>query len=297
MEVNGGVRCMKIDSAGYSTVVDTPKDITAFKEIVNSNSVIIAGGTLLQINWEAGGEKPSNLISVEHIPTLQRIEEVEIGSKRYLQIGACVTIAECLRNNAIKTFTPILAEACLKIAAPAVRNRGTIGGNVCSKVGDTIPALLTLDAILQFQDGAQNYSFPLVDWLKQPSNRTPELLTNILIPIDLTSKNKVTFFQKVGRRESFTAAIISIAGYVEYKDNLVQQVRLAIGGGAHQPCRLLQVEKELSQKAIDNNDWLTIHKSIMEGFSSYTDPFVTAEYRKKVAANLFVANLRKRINK
>ncbi|MBZ9535097.1 FAD binding domain-containing protein [Cytobacillus oceanisediminis] len=287
---------MKISADAYPITVEIPYVLSDVSNLSNPNSLIISGGTILQINWEAGVEKPVHLISTEKLQPLKGITETDINGQRYLKIGAAMTIADCLNNQLVQRNASILTEACEKIAAPAVRNRGTIGGNICSKIGDTISVLLVLQAQLSFFNGKHEYIIPLREWLVKPHPPSSELLTNIFIPIHVTNISTYSFFRKIGRRESFTAAIISVAGYLEFQDTIIKTARLSIGGGAHLPCRLTETEKELINGG-ETTDWKHLNKVIQADFSSYTDPFVTEEYRKQVAANLFIATIKDFLNR
>ena len=285
---------MKMSAETYPTSVEIPNNLSDIQNLIIQHNTIISGGTILQINWEAGVEKPKHLISTEKLPELKGIEEVQLDGQLYLRIGAAMTISDCLNNSFVRNNASILAEACEKIAAPAVRNRGTIGGNICSKIGDTIPVLLVLETQLSFYNGEQEKMISLRKWLAKPTPPSSELLTNIFIPI-INAQN-YSFFKKIGRRETFTAAIISVAGYLEYEEYNIKAAKLSIGGGAHLPCRLTLAEEELN-KGMKEIDWSCLYKKIQDDFSSYTDPFVTADYRKKVAANLFLATIKDFVKK
>ena len=285
---------MKMSAETYPTSVEIPNNLSDIQNLIVQHNTIISGGTILQINWEAGVEKPKHLISTEKLPELKGIEEVQLDGQLYLRIGAAMTISDCLNNSFVRNNASILAEACEKIAAPAVRNRVTIGGNICSKIGDTIPVLLVLEAQLSFYNGEQEKMISLRKWLAKPTPPSSELLTNIFIPI-INAQN-YSFFKKIGRRETFTAAIISVAGYLEYEEYNIKAAKLSIGGGAHLPCRLTLAEEELN-KGMKEIDWSCLYKKIQDDFSSYTDPFVTADYRKKVAANLFLATIKDFVKK
>lgn len=276
----------------YTTFVDIPNNLTEFRKMVHPHSLIIGGGTLLQLNWEAGMKKPKHIISVEKLSILKRIEEVDCNGEKFIRIGSATSIASCLKDPILAKNAKILSEACLKIAAPAVRNRATLGGNICSKIGDCIPVLLALGAKLQFY-GESEYTLSIAEWLNKGNAPNTDLLLYILIPLDKSDCAQIySFFKKVGRREAFTAAIITIAGYVEMKNSAIQDVRLSVGGGSHNACYLVKAEQELLNKEIDQIDWKILYESIENGFSTYTDPFVTEEYRKTITANLMVANLK-----
>lgn len=287
---------MKGQKDSNLTIVDVPNNLNEFQEMKSPNSLIIGGGTYMQLNWEAGIKKPKRMISIHKLSILQAIEEVEWEEKACIKIGSSVTIASCLKSPLIAKYASILSEACQKIAAPAVRNRATIGGNICSKVGDCIPVLLALDARLQFF-GEKEYTISLNEWLSLENSDPDDLLVSILIPSKKpTSIQTFAFFHKVGRREAFTAAIISIAGYIELENKKIQKVNLTIGGGSHVPCHIVKAEHELFHVNIENINWKNLHEIIKAGFSTYTDPFVSAEYRKTISANLFVTNLKRMVH-
>ncbi|MGP7815836.1 FAD binding domain-containing protein [Niallia sp. 01092] len=281
----------------YQTIVDIPITLVKAKKVYESNSILISGGTLLQLNWEAGIERPSHLISMEKIIELAGIKEISEAGVRYLEIGAATVLAECCKNSLVLEHAKVLSDACSKIGAPAVRNRGTIGGNICSEVGDSIPALLVLDAQLNIYNGEKQYVVSIKEWLqtKKEANIL-ELITTIRIPIQTQKEGVHYFFQKLGRRESFTAAIISVSGYIKKANAKIEEARLAIGGGAHQPVRLESAEKMLLHRNTGNLDFAPIYQAIENGFVSYSDPFVTERYRRKVAANIFFAQCKSIFN-
>lgn len=282
---------MHVSTLNYPTTVEIPTTLSAINKWNESNYAFISGGTILQVNWEAGQDKPNHLISTEKLMELKGISEVELDGQFFLQIGAGMSISECLTSVLMQEKAPLIVEACEKIAAPAIRNRGTIGGNICSKIGDSIPALLVLEALLTFFNGKETYLITLKDWLASKKRPSSELLTKVLIPIAARKLETYSFFRKIGRRASFTAAIISIAGYLEFEKKNIKTIKIAIGGGSHIPTRLTSTEREItrSQSPID---WSRISKVIQEDFLSYTDPFITEAYRKKVAANVIIANMK-----
>ena len=281
---------LPLHTSYYQTAVDIPKQLADLNEINKKDSVLIAGGTLLQLGWEAGASRPAHLISTEKIKELHGIGEISVNQQEFLEIGAATALADCCMHPSIVQYAPVFASACQKIAAPAVRNRATIGGNIAGKVGDSIPALLVLEAKLSIYDGQKETIIPIEEWLTRaiPPN-DQHIITKILIPI----KEKETehyFFQKVARRESFTAAIISVAGFLKIVDKQITEARFAIGGGAHSPQRLLEAERLILTNSCD---FFSFAKTVESSLATYSDAFVAASYRKKVAANILFANYQK----
>ncbi len=87
----------------------------------------------------AGGQSLVNVMKTrvaapELVVDLNRIEElrtIETGENGELVIGAMVTYDELIRSDAVRAARPILAEVAVTIADVQVRNRGTVGGNLC----------------------------------------------------------------------------------------------------------------------------------------------------------------------
>jgi len=279
-------------SAIASSVIWAPttiKEALAKKKQFGTEAEYISSGTLLQLQWENGKKVPKYLISLEKIQELRAVEE----HTDELVIGALTSLASCRKHSLIKKEeTNLLAEAVAFIAAPAVRNRATIGGNIAGRVGDVIPALLALDAQVTIQNEEKRYKQALWSWFINQADEQG-ILTNVHLPIYESTQNVHRFYKKIGRREAFTAAIVTIAGCIKWSSaGELIFVRIAVGGGDNVPQRLLQTERLLTGKQHSSVNWKEIYTSIIEEFIPATDVFVSGEYRKKIAANLIISQLK-----
>src|SRR5438128_11732997 len=88
----------------------------------------LAGGQTLINVMKARAASPDVLVDLQDLDELKGIELAADGK---LTIGAMTTYSE-LTASAEAKARPILGEVCATIADVQVRNRGTIGGNVCS---------------------------------------------------------------------------------------------------------------------------------------------------------------------
>lgn len=256
---------------------------------LGSEAWYISGGTLLQIQWENGHRIPNHLISLEMIPSLKEVKLIE--KDHFLAIGALTALAQCRKHPIIKAVHPIIGEAVISIAAPAVRTRGTIGGNIMGGVGDLIPLLLAMKAELLIIHAFGEEKMDMWQWLKQGERYERALLMQVLLPVP--SADQKIFFKKIGRRESFIAAIVTVAGIIAITElGSIGDVRLAVGGGDNQPVLLERTEELLRGKRPDEIEWKAIFESICNEFIPISDVFVTSDYRKKVAANLLIAELK-----
>jgi len=87
-----------------------------------------AGGQTLVNVMKARAGSPDALIDLGGIDELKGIE---LGADGTLELGAMTTYTQIIESSEARA-RPILGEVCAQIADVQVRNRGTIGGNVCT---------------------------------------------------------------------------------------------------------------------------------------------------------------------
>jgi aerobic carbon-monoxide dehydrogenase medium subunit len=95
----------------------------------NDGARALAGGQTLINVMKARAASPDMLVDLNRLDDLRGIERDGDGA---LRIGPMVTYAQLMRDTNVAQERPILAEVAAQIADVQVRNRGTIGGNICS---------------------------------------------------------------------------------------------------------------------------------------------------------------------
>jgi xanthine dehydrogenase C subunit len=270
--------------------IEIPSSVNELGDLkqLETKPTLIAGGTLLQVQWETGVPVPSHLISIESLQGLRGIIKLE---NERIEVGALTTLSTCERDPLLREYATVLVEACRHIASPAVRNRGTLGGNICSGKGDSIPALLSLNTEIKYYNGKTFETIPLEQWIESSVLNQKFILTHIIIPMRKTSDKSVSFFRKVGRREAFTAALVTVAIHCEFEEAIIKEVRLCIGGGDHIAHRLKNSESFIKNSLSEQTDVQKIYKHICNEVKTYSDAFGTADYRKRVASNIILAFL------
>jgi xanthine dehydrogenase YagS FAD-binding subunit len=88
-------------------------------------------------------------------------------------------------------------------------------------------------------------STPELDNNLQPG----ELITSVFIPANNFNQS---YYLKVRDRLSYAFALVSVAVAIEIRDGIIQSIALAMGGVAHKPWRLHEVEEFLKGKAVSN---------------------------------------------
>ncbi|MBM2840742.1 MAG: aerobic-type carbon monoxide dehydrogenase, middle subunit CoxM/CutM-like protein [Bacteroidetes bacterium] len=89
---------------------------------------IMAGGTDLLVNMKQGFHVSRRLVWPGRVEELRRIS-VQSGGE--ISICAMATLSDVASSDVVKSSYPSLSKAVLSIATPAIRNRATIGGNLC----------------------------------------------------------------------------------------------------------------------------------------------------------------------
>ncbi|MER1985019.1 MAG: FAD binding domain-containing protein [Solibacillus sp.] len=267
----------------------TLEEFSSLKEQMQQ-CTYVAGGTLLQLRWQAAQTTPTQLINLEEILSLKQYTIDE----QFVTIGALTKLNTLRFDPDLSEALPVVAVAVKSIAAPAVRNRATIGGNVMGGEGDLIPLLLAMQAELTFLQDGDFKTMTMEEWLAI-RHSIDDLLLDITIPT-YNPAQTTTFYRKIGRRETFTAAILTVAGQVRYVDGVMEQVTLSVGGASNQPMRFTKAEQYLQNKTAQHIDWKILYRSIIEQYPAATDIFVTSNYKKKVAANLIISELQKIIH-
>ncbi len=183
---------------------------------------ILAGGTDLMVEVNAGHRRPADVIALRNVRELRERRR----TTSTLTIGAGATYTE-LCSPDVSTLHPALAAAARTVGSPQIRNAGTIGGNVAtaSPAGDTLPVLAALDAsiVLAATSGVRTVLWS--DFFmgpKRTSRRPDELITAIQVPV-LDSRQD---YLKVGTRN---AMVISVAGLALVVDFGGRNVRCALG--------------------------------------------------------------------
>jgi 4-hydroxybenzoyl-CoA reductase subunit beta len=95
--------------------------------LAKPNARVIAGGTDLVPNLRRGLDAPATLVDITGIAALTALDL----DRAPRVIGAGVTLAHLAGDPRIGDEYPALAQAAAEVAAPAHRNAGTLGGNLC----------------------------------------------------------------------------------------------------------------------------------------------------------------------
>ena len=265
-----------------------PKSINAALQILNSENLIVyAGGTDLMVRYKNETSLlpkfDKNILYIGQIDELKKVYE----NNEEIVIGAGCTLASLLRNEHVPE---ILKKAIRGAASPAIRNMGTIGGNICnaSPAGDTLPVLYSLNSRCNVISEGLERTINIEDFIYGP-RRTALKKNELLKSITISKENfNIVHYEKVGARKASAISKLSFAGLCNVENGRVQDLRMSFGAVGATVVRLKEAETLIIGKEIN-----TLDKFIKEAIEIYDkninpidDQRSTAQYRKIVIMNL-----------
>jgi aerobic carbon-monoxide dehydrogenase medium subunit len=143
----------------------------------------LAGGQTLINVMKARAASPDVLVD---LADLEELTGIELGSDGTVEIGAMTTYSDLI-GSAEARARPILGEVCAQIADVQVRNRGTIGGNVCSNdpTNHLPPLLVAVGASMTIVGAGGERTVPAEEFflgVYMTAAGPGELLTKVAVP-------------------------------------------------------------------------------------------------------------------
>ena len=176
------------------------------------------GGTDLLIRMRGGFARPERVVDVKHLPGMR---EIGLAPDRWLVIGAACTMNQVAGHPTVQAHYHLLTQACNSVASYQLRNRATLGGNICnaSPAADTAPALYCLDAVVAIFGSQGSRRVPIAEFFIGPGKtalKPGEFVTAIQLP-PAPAQNAAAF-NKLGRTRIGDISMVSVAVYAWRKD-------------------------------------------------------------------------------
>ena len=245
---------------------------------------LLAGGhsliPLLKLRLAA----PSAVIDIGRIAELRGISAGGDG----LRIGALTTHAEIAASSDVQQHAAALAEAAGQIGDPAVRNRGTIGGNLAhaDPASDLPTVLAALGATLSVVGPGGERSMAadgFFQGLMMTALGENEVLTAITVPA--AGAGAGSAYAKFPHPAS-RYAVVGAAASVTASNGTCSAASVAVGGLTPAPVRCSGVESALAGQALTAETIAAAAEAVADdvGDDLIGDVFASADYRKAVAS-------------
>ena len=202
----------------------------------------LAGGTDLLVQIRHGLLAPEVVVDLKRIPELA---ELVYDPSAGLTVGAAVSCARLCEHAAIREHYPALVDAASIIGGPAIRERATLGGNLCNAApsGDTIPAMIVLGATCKVVGPGGARTVPVEEFCTAPRQTVlapGELLVSLQFPVPLPHSG-ARYLRFIPRGE-MDIAVAGAGAWLKLNEDDTQIVRARIALAAVAPTPLLAVD-------------------------------------------------------
>jgi carbon-monoxide dehydrogenase medium subunit len=236
----------------------------------------LAGGQTLVNVMKARAAAPDVLVD---LADLDELRAIGFSSAGLLEIGAMVTYAQLVGSSEVEVARPILAEVAATIADVQVRNRGTVGGNVCvsDPTNHLPPLLVALGATftIRGQDGEREISADeFFVGVYMTAVGEGELLTKISVPPSSGAGDGFSGVT-IGRHGTY---VVDAAATVSGDD-----ARIAIGCVAATPVRATALEEGLAGSDFSEDSVRAAAAGLGASLDPPGDVHGSADYRRHLA--------------
>jgi aerobic carbon-monoxide dehydrogenase medium subunit len=237
----------------------------------------LAGGQTLVNVMKQRAAAPDVLVD---LADLDELRAIRFGSDGRLELGAMLTLARLIDSSEVEVARPILGEVAATIADVQVRNRGTVGGNVCvnDPTNHLPPLFVALGATMTIRgaDGEREVDaeeFFLGVYMTAVGEG--ELLTTISVPP-----------RAQGSGDGFAALTIGVHGTCIANAAATVSadgVRVALGCVDAVPVRATQVEDALAGAELDAETVRAAVSGLGAALDPPADVHASADYRRHLA--------------
>lgn len=234
----------------------------------------IAGGTDIVVAMNRSSRHPSNFLDLSRVEGFRTMRREPNGL--YMAGGA--TFSQMGR-------LPVrcLADAAMTVGGPAIRNRGTIAGNLgtASPAGDGCVALMALDATVELSNANRGSRMvSIADYFKgfrKTAIEPDELITAVIVPTDWR-----TAWYKIGKRGSINISIVCCAVGLSPRGD----VRISFGCVAPTIVRSRGAESIIVQGGFSDEAIAEAGQAAMLEVSPIDDHRASAAYRRAMCGVL-----------
>ncbi len=277
----------------------------------DADTVVLSGGTDFypqRLNQKTVGRSPEHVVDISALSELRGIAETGEGWR----IGAATTWSDLATADLPSSFDGLRC-AARQVGGTQIQNVATIAGNLCtaSPAADGVPALLTLDAVVELQSLTGIRTVALDEFItgyRSTALRQGELVTAITIPDafhsesldartscvssgDSTHADSSVYssFVKLGSRAYLVISIAMVATLIVLDGETITRARIAVGACSPVATRLPAVEAALvgarfEEAALDS----AVRSVPLDLLAPIDDMRATGEYRRLVVPRLIV---------
>jgi CO/xanthine dehydrogenase FAD-binding subunit len=270
-----------------------PQEVVDLLKAYGERARLLMGGTDLFPGLRDGLFRPDVVVDVKGLPGMRDIQYDEASG---LTVGAAVTMNELAHHADVQARYPLLAQAAGQVASYQIRNRATLGGNLCnaSPCADTAPATVVLEADLVLYGPGGERLVPASAFFLGPGQTAlapNELMMAIRFPPPLPKA--ASRYLKLGRCRAGDLSLVGVAVHgVADGAPSGYRFRIGLGSVAPVPLRVAEAEELLATHSPGEAIFAEAAAKAMEAASPITDVRGTAGYQKAMVRTLTLRGLR-----
>lgn len=249
----------------------------------DGDGIIVAGGVVVGSLINQRLAAPSVLVDISRIDDLRHIRRTPGG----LTIGPLATHDDVMRSAETRTVAPLLSEIALDISCPRLRNRGTMGGSICTIGGQGDPAtgLIALDAELKISGPGGERIAKLEDFYRNAFEldlAPDEIVERIDVPSPAAGSRYA--FCKLAPRNAmdFTQITVSVV-LAPAKGSAIGSVRIGMNGVGNTPNRPRAAEQAIEAAPGGAIDWSAVGDALNREIEPQSDLVYSADFKRHLA--------------
>jgi carbon-monoxide dehydrogenase medium subunit len=265
---------MLLREVEYARPATVDEAITLLAE--SDGARALAGGQTLVNVMKARAASPEVLVD---LGGLEELRSIGFSSDGQLEIGAMVTYAQLVASSEVDVARPILAEVAQTIGDVQVRNRGTVGGNVCvaDPTNHLPPLLVALEASFTIRGATGERTVSADEFflgVYMTAAGEGELLTKISVP------------PTSGAGDGFAG--LTIGAHGTYVVNAAASLsdagaRVVLGCVAATPVRATAMEERLADGDVSEEAIAAAAKGLGDALDPPSDVHASAAFRRHLA--------------
>lgn len=270
----------------YAEPATLPEAIALMSRLEGAKS-LFAGGTDLLVEIREQLRKPAHLIDLKKIAGL---DHLDFDAEGGLRCGSLVTVRRLETSPIVRQHYRGLMCAARELGSIQVRNRATLGGNVCraSPSADTLPPLVADGASAVLQGASGQRIVALEEFFTGPGRtllQSDEVLVEFRIPAPPPATGKS--YLKHGRRKAMELATVGVAVTLSLDaEGRVSHARIVLGAVAPTPIRALRAEALLLGEKPADSVIAAAAQAALEESRPITDVRASADYRRQMVGVL-----------
>lgn len=196
--------------------------------------VLLAGGTDLLVEIAQSGPAPDPLPTVVDVSRMDELRGIDWDGRR-LRIGAAATYLELQRNEAVKTFAPVIAKMTYDVGGPTIQARGTLGGNLAtgSPAADGVAAIAPYAPEIEVRSvrGTRRIAMRGLQTGYKTTSRHPD---EVIVAIELTPppEGSPWVWRKVGTRRAQAISKVALGAVAVVEEGKVKRFGAALASVA-----------------------------------------------------------------